>query len=175
MRLPATSGFIIESAVEARDASLIAVPGGKTGPAIYRKLAEQKLRWKKVTVIPTDDRLVAVDSDLSNVRELARAFLPLGARVVPLTSESAADYKAAGNAADARLQDLPWPPDLVWLGNGLGRARRVDLRGPDFQAALDAPKARRAIGVIPDPLPAEAEVARVTLTRARDPCRREPS
>jgi 6-phosphogluconolactonase len=38
--------------------------------------------------------------------------------------------------------------------------------GPDFQAALDAPKARRAIGVLPDPLPAEAEVARVTLTRA---------
>jgi 6-phosphogluconolactonase len=38
--------------------------------------------------------------------------------------------------------------------------------GPDLQAALDAPKARRAIGVIPDPLPAEAPVARVTLTRA---------
>ena len=38
--------------------------------------------------------------------------------------------------------------------------------GPDFQEALDAPKARRAIGVMPDPLPAEAPVARVTLTRA---------
>jgi 6-phosphogluconolactonase len=38
--------------------------------------------------------------------------------------------------------------------------------GPDLRAALDAPKARRAIGVLPDPLPAEAEVARVTLTRA---------
>jgi 6-phosphogluconolactonase len=38
--------------------------------------------------------------------------------------------------------------------------------GPDFQAALDAPKARRAIGVMPDPLPPEAPVARVTLTRS---------
>jgi 6-phosphogluconolactonase len=38
--------------------------------------------------------------------------------------------------------------------------------GPDLQEALDAPKARRAIGVMPDPLPAEAPVARVTLTRA---------
>ena len=37
---------------------------------------------------------------------------------------------------------------------------------PDMQSALDAPKARRAVGVLPDPLPAEAEVARVTLTRA---------
>jgi 6-phosphogluconolactonase len=159
-------GFIVESAIDARDASLIAVPGGKTGPAVFGKLAEQKLQWKKVTVIPTDDRLVAVDSDLSNVRELARAFLPLGARVIPLTSEAASDYKLAGNAADARLQDLPWPPDLVWLGMGADGHTASIFPGPDFQAALDAPKARRAIAVMPDPLPAEAPVARVTLTRA---------
>jgi 6-phosphogluconolactonase len=159
-------GFIIESAVDARDASLIAVPGGKTGPAIFRKLAAQKLPWKKVTVIPTDDRLVAVDSELSNVRELARAFLPLGARVVPLTSESASDYKLAGNAADARLQDLPWPPDLVWLGMGVDGHVASIFPGADLQAALDAPKARRAIGTMPEQLPEEAPVARVTLTRA---------
>lgn len=159
-------GFIIQSAIDARDASLLAVPGGKTGPAIYRKIAEQKLQWKKVTIIPTDDRLVAVDSELSNVREIARAFLPLGARVVPLTSEAAGDYRLAGNAADARLQDLPWPPDLVWLGMGSDGHTASIFPGPDFQAALDAPKARRAIGVLPDPLPSEAEVARVTLTRA---------
>lgn len=159
-------GFIIQSAIDARDASLLAVPGGKTGPAIYRKIAQQKLQWKKVTIIPTDDRLVAVDSELSNVREIARAFLPLGARVVPLTSEAAGDYLLAGNAADARLQDLPWPPDLVWLGMGSDGHTASIFPGPDFQAALDAPKARRAIGVLPDPLPSEAEVARVTLTRA---------
>ena len=159
-------GFIIQSAVEARDASLIAVPGGKTGPAIYRKLAKQQLPWKKVTIIPTDDRLVAVDSDLSNVREIARSFLPLGARVVPLTSESAEDYRLAGNAADARLQDLAWPPDLGWLGMGADGHTASIFAGADLQAALDAPKARRAIGTMPDPLPADAPVPRVTLTRA---------
>jgi 6-phosphogluconolactonase len=159
-------GFIVESAVDARDASLIAVPGGRTGPAIYRRIAQQKLPWKKVTIIPTDDRLVAVDSEQSNVREIARAFLPLGARVVPLTSEAADDYRLAGNAADARLQDLPWPPDLVWLGMGADGHTASIFPGADLQAALDAPKARRAIGVLPEPLPAEAPVARVTLTRA---------
>jgi len=159
-------GFIIQSAVDARDASLVAVPGGKTGPEVYRKVAQQKLPWKKVTLIPTDDRLVAVDSELSNVRELARAFLPLGARVVPLTSEAATDYRAAGNAADARLQDLPWPPDLVWLGVGADGHTASIFAGPDLQAALDAPKGRRAIGVLPYPLPADAEVPRVTLTRS---------
>ena len=36
-------GFIIDSAVDARGSSLIAVPGGTTGPAVFAKLAAQKL------------------------------------------------------------------------------------------------------------------------------------
>ncbi|MGN6058125.1 MAG: 6-phosphogluconolactonase [Sphingomicrobium sp.] len=158
-------GFIIDSAVEARNASLVAVPGGETAAAIFPKLAAQKLSWKRVTVIPTDDRLVPVDSNLSNVREIARTFLPTGARVVPIATEIA-DYKLAGNSADARLQDLPWPPDLVWLGMGEEGDTASIFAGPDFQEALDAPRARRAIGVMPEPLPEDAPVARVTLTRA---------
>ena len=157
--------FIVESAVDARNASLIAVPGGDAA-AIFPKVAGQKLPWKKVTVIPTDDRLVPVDSDKSNVREIARTFLPTGARVVPIVSGAADDYRLAGNAADARLQDLPWPPDLVWLGMGEDGHTASIFAGPDLQTALDAPKARRAVGVLPDPLPRDAAVPRVTLTRA---------
>jgi 6-phosphogluconolactonase len=91
--------------------------------------------------------------------------LPTGARVLPIATEIP-DYKLAGNSADARLQDLPWPPDLVWLGMGEDGHTASIFDGPDLQGALDAPKARRAIGVMPDPLPDEAPVARVTLTRA---------
>jgi 6-phosphogluconolactonase len=158
-------GFIVESAVDARGASLIALPGGTTGRAIFPRLASQKLPWKRVTVIPTDDRLVPMDDDRSNVRAIAKAFLPTGARVIPIAAEIE-DYKLAGNSADARLQDLPWPPDLVWLGMGKDGHTASIFTGPDLQDALDAPKARRAIGVMPDPMPADAPVARVSLTRA---------
>jgi 6-phosphogluconolactonase len=116
-----------------------------------------------VTIIPTDERLVPVDNPLSNVAMLAKIFLPKGARVLPLNSE-AADYKLAGNAANARLADLHWPPDLVWLGMGADGHTASLFAGPDLEAAFSAGKDVRAIGVAPDPMPAEAPVNRITLT-----------
>src|SRR3954454_4846157 len=80
-------GFIIESAVEARGASLVALPGGSTGPAVFSKLASRQLPGRKVTIIPTDDRLVPIDDERSNVRAIAKAFLPTGARVIPIATE----------------------------------------------------------------------------------------
>src|SRR3546814_6303656 len=78
-------GFIIESALDARGQALIALPGGKSPVPIFEKLAAAKIKWKHVTIIPTDDRLVPVDSPMSNVGMIARQFLPKGARVLPIT------------------------------------------------------------------------------------------
>ena len=159
-------GFIIDSALDARGSALIALPGGTTPLAALDRLAAQKRKWKDVTIIPTDDRIVEVTDPISNVGMLAKRFLPLGARVVPLTSGKAADYKLAGKAADARLQDLPWPLDLVWLGVGADGHTASIFAGPDLDEALNGPKERRALGVMPDPMPADAPVARVTLSKA---------
>ena len=159
-------GFIIDSALDGHDRALIALPGGKTPLAALKLLSEQKRNWKDVTIIPTDDRIVDVTSELSNVAMLAKLFLPKGARVIPLTGATAADYKMSGKAADARLADLPWPPDLVWLGMGADGHTASIFPGPDLDEALNGPKERRALGVMPDPLPPEAPVARVTLSKA---------
>ncbi|MBX9814127.1 MAG: 6-phosphogluconolactonase [Proteobacteria bacterium SG_bin5] len=156
--------FIIESAIEARGNAVIALPGGKTPLPIYDRLADAKLDWQRVTIIPTDDRLVAMGDPLSNVTAIAKVFMPKGARVLPITSEAASDHKAAGRAADARLRDVHWPLDLCLLGVGNDGHTASIFRGPDFDEAVAGPRDRRAVGVMPDPLPPEAPVARVTLT-----------
>lgn len=160
------AAFIIESAIEARGAAVIALPGGKTPLPIYDKLAAAKLDWKRVTILPTDDRLVPMGDALSNITAIAKVFLPRGVRLLPITSEAAADYKAAGRAADARLQDVHWPLDLCVLGVGADGHTASIFPGADYDEAIAGPKDRRAVGVMPDPLPPEAPVARVTLTRA---------
>lgn len=157
--------FIIESALDARGQALVAFPGGSTPKPILEKLAQSNIRWKNVTIIPTDDRLVPVDNPLSNVAMIAKIFIPKGARVLPIASD-AADYHLAGNAANARLADLHWPPDLVWLGMGADGHTASIFPGPDLETALDGGKDVRAVGVAPEPLPPEAPVNRVTLTAA---------
>ncbi|MEO5492754.1 MAG: 6-phosphogluconolactonase [Sphingomonas sp.] len=158
--------FIIESAIDARGGAVIALAGGKTPLPIYATLSEAKLDWKRVTIIPGDERIVPLGDPLSNVTSLARTFLPKGARVMPIVPTATADYKAAGRSADALMQDLHWPLDLCLLGVGGDGHTASIFPGPDFDEALNGPKERRALGVMPDPLPSEAPVARVTLSRA---------
>src|SRR4030095_10583826 len=95
-------GFIVESALDARGSCLLALPGGRTPQPIFAKLAGASLPWEKVTIIPTDDRLVPMDDERSNVRAIAQAFLRAGARVVPIAADIA-DHKLAGHSAEHRV------------------------------------------------------------------------
>ncbi len=157
--------FVIESAIDARGSAVIALAGGKTPLPAYEKLAKAKLDWKRVTIIPGDERIVPLGDALSNVTALGKIFIPKGARVMPIVPKATEDYKAAGRSADALMQDLHWPLDLCLLGVGGDGHTASIFPGPDYDEALNGPKERRAIGVMPDPLPPEAPVARVTLTR----------
>jgi 6-phosphogluconolactonase len=157
--------FVIESALDARGAAVIALAGGKTPLPAYQKLANAKLDWKRVTIIPTDERIVPLGDALSNVTALGRTFLPKGARVVPVVPQATSDYKAAGRSMDALCQDLHWPLDLCLLGVGADGHTASIFPGPDFDEALAGPRERRALGVMPHPMPKEAPVARVTLSR----------
>ena len=157
--------FVIESALDARGAAVIALSGGKTPAPIYARLAAAKLDWKRVTIVPVDERIVPIGDPLSNVTMIGKAFIPTGARVIPIGPQATADYRAAGRSADALMQDLHWPLDLCLLGMGENGHTASIFHGPDYDEALSGPRERRALGVMPEPLPSEAPVARVTLSR----------
>lgn len=161
-------GFVIESAIEAHGNARIALPGGRTPEPVFKALlASDTIEWPKVTIIPTDDRLVPLDDELSNHGLLKRFFGHRGAEIVSLVDESAlGDRQEAGRLADERLRLIDWPLDLVWLGMGTDGHTASLLAGPDLDRALSGPKERRAVGVRPDPMPTEAPVERVTLTAA---------
>ena len=161
-------GFVIESAIEAHKGARIALPGGRTPELLFKALLKNKaIDWSKVTIVPTDDRLVPLGDPLSNYAKIEAAFGPAGAEVVSLVDEAAlGDHAEAGRLADQRLALLQWPLDLVCLGMGADGHSASIFPGPDLERALSGPRERRAVGVRPDPLPPEAPVERVTLTAA---------
>ena len=158
--------FVIESAIEAHKGARIALPGGSISDPIFAQLAKSKaIDWSKVTIMPTDDRLVALGDPLSHYRRLESVFGALGANLVSLVDESAlGDYREAGRLADARLALIDWPLDLACLGMGGGGDSAGLLPGPGLERAVAGPRERRAVGVRPDPMPEDAAVDRVTLT-----------
>ncbi len=152
--------FIIDSALDARGDALVALPGGRLAAPVYERLAKAKLTWKRVTILPTDDRLVAPTDPMSTVGLLAKTFLPLGARVIPLIGDAKVAYKAAGLAADERLGAMKWPLDLAWLVADADGGTGSLVASPDLDAALTAPA--KAIGLLPTG--SAAADGRVTLT-----------
>lgn len=152
--------FIIDSALDARGEALIALPAGDVAVPVYARLAKAKLTWKRVTIVPTGDRLVAPTDPASVVGVLAKTFLPLGARVIPLVGDAKAAYKKAGFDADERLGAMKWPLDLAWLVVDADGGTGAIVASPDLDAAITAPA--KAIGL----MPAGSSDGRVTLTRA---------
>jgi 6-phosphogluconolactonase len=161
-------GFVIESAVEAHGSARVAVPGSDTPEELYKALlANKSIDWSKVTVIPTDDRLVPLDDEFSNYRKLQGFFGDKGAHIISLVDEAALrDRREAARLANERLSMLAWPLDLVCLGMGPDGHVASIYPGPDLDNAVAGPRERRAAGVRPDPMPADAGVDRVTLTGA---------
>ncbi|MFL6844234.1 MAG: 6-phosphogluconolactonase [Allosphingosinicella sp.] len=156
-------GFVVESAIEAHGGARIAVPGEDAPLALFAALlANRSIDWKKVALIPTDDRLVKLDDPSGTYRRLEAAFGGKGAEIVPLVDEAAlADVREAGQLADSRLASLRWPLDLACLTVGEDGHVAAMLPGPDLEAAIAGPRERRALGVRPS-----GGEPRVTLTAA---------
>ncbi|MEB3322800.1 MAG: 6-phosphogluconolactonase [Synechococcaceae cyanobacterium] len=115
----------IDLALAERDRAQIALAGGSTPMATYRRLGAEHLPWERVDVLLGDERWVPADDPASNARMIAATLLDQPparrARFHPVPTDR--EDPEAGAAAYAELiaQLCPGDPprfDVVLLGLG---------------------------------------------------------
>jgi 6-phosphogluconolactonase len=115
----------LDLALAQRDRAQIALAGGETPRATYRRLGQERLPWERVDVLLGDERWVPPSDPASNARMLGETLLaqPPGAaaRLHPVpTHLASADQgaKAYGSLLQQLCSGEPPCLDLVLLGLG---------------------------------------------------------
>ncbi len=135
--------YLHQALAESPAGIAISVPGGSTPFPILAELAKRRLDWPRITLWPGDDREVPESNPASNVGRIRALLEPVGALVQALTLEAQPTHFA-----------------LVWLG--MGADGHIASLFPSSDPQAGDPLAVRRI--VPDPLPAEAPYARISLT-----------
>ena len=153
----------LESAVAQRGEATMIASGGASPLATFRALRRQRLPWHKVTVVPSDERLVPPDHGDSNEGMLRRELMQEEAAAATLISLAGAknpeDMQLA--SLNARLAMLTTPLDIVLLGMGDdGHTASLFPDSPDLADALNSPD----YCVLQRP--SHLEAARLSLTPA---------
>lgn len=66
----------IRTVLEQQERASVALPGGSTPGLFLAALAKQDLPWKRITLLPTDERFVPADHPRSNERMMRAALQP---------------------------------------------------------------------------------------------------
>lgn len=138
----------IAVAIEQRAARLLAVPGGNTPLAIFDILSTLDLPWGDLSLMLTDDRIVAKDHPASNFGKLIKAFTDNDAKLIDLTDDM-----------------VPPRADLVWIG--MGADGHIASLFPTMKAPVQVDdNSPLIVRTVPDPLPPEAPFERLSLNMA---------
>lgn len=111
----------LRRALEQDERASVALPGGSTPGLFLASLARQDLPWKRITLLPTDERFVPADHPRSNERMMLAALAPAlqsGARWLSFAPAEVSSYLEA-SATTLSKAIAPLLPITV-LVSGMG-------------------------------------------------------
>lgn len=158
----------LDAALATRGGAVLALAGGRTSPPVFRRLAQRNRDWRRVTVLPSDERWVARDHPDCNLRQMQDAFTGAAdirwLALVPEAPQGAPDAAFANRALDVLPDDF----DATLLGMGVdGHFGSLFPGSPNLPRALDPAGGDAAAAILPDPMPAAGPHPRVSLTLSR--------
>lgn len=156
----------LKAGLQARGNAMLALAGGQTPWPVYRRLAQTPLPWHDITIMPTDERCVPVESPASNLRGLAEAFA--SAKGVQLAALTTPDGEPDASLIEARawlaLHRENFDATVLGMGND-GHTASLFPGAAELACGFDP--VLEACRFDPDPLPPEAPYPRISLTVGR--------
>ena len=111
---------LLERRLAAQEAASLVVPGGTTPSRCFEALSGADLEWSAVSVIPSDERWVAADSDDSNERLIRETLLRDRAETATLLRvfdpETTPEARAESLAEEIRGLPFPFACSLLGMG-----------------------------------------------------------